>query len=516
MSYGYSSLTNVKKWILQNGFFIKNGDDRPYTHLLLDGGKIHIPYKRLTEFRRKYAASIYMGEKNYMCECRTNIFKFFVDLDFEDTEKVPDDVMKQYVIDIQHVLVDFFKNDNNPEIQDSDFTVLVATTTTKNITKNGKDYIKTACHPIWPKLYVNQKVAMIIRKALIQFFESKYGERHPDNLWKDVFDPTVYTSNGLRMIGSYKMSWCKVCNRGRNKDDFCELCFGNGKIHENRTYMVTDVLDLYGNSNTDYLQQLEKDIVQMVTDSSIVTDLNYMVHSLPEEYPEWYDPNKFEFDDTATLKTKAKKAYPFGNRRTPDDELGAKELNLRKPISANDDKFKKLERFIKNTMPDVYKNIAILDVHICNDGDEYYYVARTNSRFCMNVSRHHNSSTIFFLINRYGVYQKCFCRKETTNGRKFGICKKYASQRRPLTEEIRRLFFPNYRNSNAVLCEVPTMKHTKATNEQDQKNLDKSIQKIDNFIYYLTDIIIRKGDFEDNTFNSKRHKTNKSHPAILY
>lgn len=506
------SISHAKQWIIDNSCFWKTGDTGQYTHLLLDGGKCAIPPAKLHKFHIAYAASVFMDERNYICECRTKIFKFFIDIDFEDINEIMYETMRQYIMDIQTVLKEFFEHVNNTDLTDDDFTVYVATTVTKKVTKNGKDFIKTACHPIWPNICVDQQTALIIRKALTQFFVTKYGERHLDNTWDDVFDKCVYTSNGLRMIGSYKVSFCKKC-RGNRNDDYCAICHNMGKIHENRRYLVTDIIDYDGVTQTGLLKEYEENMVALIEKTSIVTNHNYMPFSLIPVYPEWFNIKAFEFDNVIKSKTVSLKQYPFGETRTKDDELGSGELKLKKQLEPDSTLFKKIERFIKTTMPEIYKNIVILDINICDN--DTYYVARTNSSFCMNVSRHHNSSTIYFLINRFGIYQKCFCRKDSTEGRQFGKCSRYASQRRPLSTEIKKLLFPSYKNGNSIVCELPAMKQ-KIEKEITNEQTTKEIEQIDNFVYYLIDIIADKGGYEDNTFNSKKMTKKKQMKPILY
>jgi len=52
-------------------------------------------------------------------------------------------------------------------------------------------------------------------------------------------------------------------------------------------------------------------------------------------------------------------------------------------------------------------------------------VLRSSSRHCANLGRQHNSNTVYFVVTREGVSQRCYCRCETTEGRAFGLCRDF-------------------------------------------------------------------------------------------
>ena len=75
-----SGLSVMKKYLQNNNYFMKRGDDRKYKHLLLDGGKLFIPDERKEDFLNFYANCLMREEKLYVIETRTSIFKLFLDL----------------------------------------------------------------------------------------------------------------------------------------------------------------------------------------------------------------------------------------------------------------------------------------------------------------------------------------------------------------------------------------------------------------------------------------------------
>jgi hypothetical protein len=60
------------------------------THVLMDGGILHVPTEETDEFHRTYVDVINSGTKLYVVEQKTERFRFFVDLDYKAPEKLGD------------------------------------------------------------------------------------------------------------------------------------------------------------------------------------------------------------------------------------------------------------------------------------------------------------------------------------------------------------------------------------------------------------------------------------------
>jgi hypothetical protein len=66
-------------------------------------------------------------------------------------------------------------------------------------------------------------------------------------------------------------------------------------------------------------------------------------------------------------------------------------------------------------------------VKVCGEG----------SNFCQNVQRNHTSSSIYFTITEQGVFQRCFCRKDTLDGRVMGTkCSEFISHAFALDSDV--------------------------------------------------------------------------------
>jgi Herpesviridae UL52/UL70 DNA primase len=75
---------------------------------------------------------------------------------------------------------------------------------------------------------------------------------------------------------------------------------------------------------------------------------------------------------------------------------------------------------------------------VCKGGtdDDPVFFARSTSRYCLNIGKEHNSNNVYFLLGKQGAYQMCFCRCETLEGRRHGMCKDFHSAVFPLTKDL--------------------------------------------------------------------------------
>jgi hypothetical protein len=63
------------------------------------------------------------------------------------------------------------------------------------------------------------------------------------------------------------------------------------------------------------------------------------------------------------------------------------------------------------------------------------------SRFCQCKGDEHSQATVYFLLSKRGVTQRCFSRKPVS--RRGGLCEKYSSAPSPATAELLRLLWPD-------------------------------------------------------------------------
>lgn len=412
----------LRKWIIENKFFIKHGDQRPITHLLLNGGKMCIPEEYNKEFLEMYVKEIKSGYPQYICEVKTPVFRFFIDLDFIEDHEIQSKTSIIYFKQIQTVMRSFYPH--------HDHTFFVCTTTPKRV---NTDYIKTGIHILFKNIYINKTNAMHIRNYLVHNFKKKFGERLSFNTWEDVIDKSVYNANGLRMIGSRKMSVCKECKGKSGTVENCGECGGLGKIDERRVYNIESVIDALGNLNEEALEHYNEDYLDLIFNTSII---NYENPETQITYP--LDLSKISIQKT---KRNKKVIIPNNEEKSVLDKIDKKHITNENVV------YSSLNTYVKRNLPDVYKKISFIDIYQCSDDR---YIIRTDSKYCLNINREHSSNHIYLELSSQGLFQKCFCCCDTISGRISGNkCSnfKYKLNVSPISSILLKKLFTKYENN---------------------------------------------------------------------
>lgn len=69
------------------------------------------------------------------------------------------------------------------------------------------------------------------------------------------------------------------------------------------------------------------------------------------------------------------------------------------------------------------------------------FILRSSSRYCENAGRAHNTCNIYFVLTPKGIRQKCYCRCDTTEGRKYGLCRDFGGEVHPVADDALAAFF---------------------------------------------------------------------------
>jgi len=457
-------ITNTKRFFFKKGenglsCYIKKGsnDTREPTHRLFDGGNLHIKKEDMDEFFKEYAVDLLSGKKNYITELRTPIFKYFMDLDIFDNEFYSDKKLKKIVLKIQSALSFFFERHNF--VSD----VYVCTTPPKNVKKNEEEYIKTGVHLIWPFVHVTQEIALFLRQFVIQYMEKKLGTRPEHNSWEDVIDETVYNQNGLRMVGSYKATICKICKNNELNKHGCNICFGIGRNIGLNTYDLEYIISTNKTERKKLLKTLKKKQTETIQCLSIRTYKLKSNINVEEPYPSWFDITLASKKDKKVVGEMLRKARYQKN------------ANGKKTISVDDEHIMKLiETLIQSTFGTMkcYNNIGIKTVRKSDTTKKECYWVSTDSNFCQNVDREHSSAEIYFEIDYDTIVQRCYSSKKATHDRSEGLCKDFRSKKSfvvPLKMK-KELFPKKYEEINNKHKSING--HT--TDKEEVKNIIKS------------------------------------------
>lgn len=414
--------TKTRRWFSANGCCIRGHDERIITHLLLDGGKMHVDDSKSEEFFKVYEEDMDAGIHNFISENKTPVFRLFFDLDFHDAKPIVGTRLDACVRVIHAAVASFFPG--------ADSTVVVSEAPTKNKEVNKTVYVKTGVHLNFPHLHVSKAAAMKVRKGVLQKLEKQFGKRHADDPWHKVVDDCVFKANGLRMIGSSKMVPCVACKR--DKSSFCNECSGFRKVDENRIYMPTKLLD----SNFDSVLPMPS-----VADLLRICSLRSGEEASEMVTPDWFDGFYFTGVSDATLR--AKRDFHETNDQPFEEDVGGLKKHkviderLNRPLA------KQVQALIRKSLPEPYRDLVVTNLLKCrSETGSHYYLVRTTHTYCMNKVDYHSSNTIFFVVNMNGLFQKCFCRCPVD--RKAGPCSSYRSKAYPVPDSLKVKMFPAY------------------------------------------------------------------------
>jgi hypothetical protein len=371
---------------------------RNLSHVLMDGGVLSIPFDKLREFYDVYIKSIKAGEKIYVVEQKTETYNFFMDVDYKDDECLTLD----QVSSICQIICD--------KVQTFHSTKCLISV---GEPKPKDSQIKTGIHLNWQGLVVNQAGAIQLMHHVVHTLEKVYSAKD----WTKIIDSSVYGSIGTKGSG-FRLPWShKKAQHTECKGAGCLQC-ENGKITEG------EYLPVFIHENGT-MKSVSQDITLEKLELSTVRTTERTVVEIPE------------LVIICQPIRKARHEGDFTKYETKDEvenlELSALlETFIRKNIQGNED-----TRVLKVFK---YKNI---------------YLLKTTSRYCDNIRRNHNSNHVKFIVDDGHIYQKCFCRCDTTEGRRLGPCKDFSGRKHELkTDGGKRICDILYPNKKTKKCNV--------------------------------------------------------------
>ena len=145
----------------------------------MDGGILQVPFEQLDEFYVECIHAVRLGKKLYVVEQKTDVFKFFVDLDYKGPEALPDDVILN-LVEVMHSVVQKGR-------------CLISRAEPRDVDTQ----VKTGVHIHWPDVFVTKSEALALRTRILL-------ELPDDPEWSQRIDASVYGGSGLRMLWSHK------------------------------------------------------------------------------------------------------------------------------------------------------------------------------------------------------------------------------------------------------------------------------------------------------------------------
>jgi len=363
-------MTVLREWCRKNGF----NNARNLSHVLMDGGVLSIPFDKLREFYEVYIHSVKAGEKVFVVEQKTPTYNFFMDVDYKDDEELSLEQVKS----VCQIICDKVATFGSGEC-------LVSVSEPKP--KDGK--IKTGIHLNWKGLVVNQEGAIQLMYHVVSTLEKVYSSCN----WPKIIDSSVYGSLGTKGSG-FRLPWShKKSTHSECKGAGCSACEG-GKVTEGEYLPFFLYKDGF---LTPTSQEITMDFLHMSTVRTTETTCT----EIPELVVVCQPVQKKREGGFTVTETK--------NELHNSELTALLETFIRKNMNGNED----------TRVLSVFK---FKDVHL----------VKTTSRYCENIQRNHSSNHVKFVINDKLIYQTCFCRCETTVGRRFGFCKDFSGRKHRL------------------------------------------------------------------------------------
>lgn len=396
-------MNNFYKWLQNTNAFINKNSDCKHTHLLLNGGKLNI--SNLDIFYKIYSKCIDNNEYIYLVECRREIYPLFFDLDFLLEEEIDNKLFIEIIKNI---------NDTINLYYDKYYKCIITTADYKKVNKNNINCLKKGFHLHWPNIIVNKDISLKIRQSCIIKLKTIYGNKFLNN-FNDIIDESVFNSSGLRLTGSRKGQYIAE-----------EKMF----IDEGRPYNILYVLE-NNEINYEELEILKKNTINLIKQTSIINHNNYNITEIvntklqEQEQEQIKETEVNDYTDTSSWNNLSK------------DSL----------------EYIEILRFFKNYVKD-YSIDDIKRVFYTND----VYIIWSKSKYCLNIDRNHKSCGIYFKLNKNGICQKCFCKCDTMEGRKYGYCRDFSSTLVPCTPHLIKLLkfkiVNNDKNNNLVKIQI--------------------------------------------------------------
>jgi hypothetical protein len=314
----------------------------------------------------------------FVVQMRTPVFKFFVDFDYEgDIELSKIDYTEVAKVFHQHLCILFEGKEKND--------MIVCNSSTPKVKKNKK--IHTGLHFHWPDVLVDSAMAKLVRQHIILAISEEFGDIF------GMFDESVYKSNGLRMKGSMK------------------------SYTDKRTYWPNFIISKDGT-----ITQFTGDHLSAIQQTSIRSDAE--------------QPDKISVENLVV--------------EVPDEDYeeivnGPKQLPALHKWKGNDTITERCQRAILMNFPilkEQCSNFRVTDVTRFGESDTRFgktvALARTNCTYCTNKEGHHQNSTIYFVIKKEYMVQRCFCHKDF-NGQ---LCRTFRSPQQNLQiSDVKDLLF---------------------------------------------------------------------------
>jgi len=374
----------LKEWCASQGF----SNATNLSHVLMDGGVLSVPCDKLTEFYRVYVNCVKNGEHIFVVEQKTDIYNFFMDIDYKDSEALTLERIEQLV----KIICEKVKS-----LGGGDCLISISKP------KMQGDQVKSGVHLNWPNFPVDQTNAVYLRKHTVNTLTKLY----PSENWEKIIDSSVYGNPEKNTKGSgFRMPWSH--KKGKHAEcggNGCAVCDNSGKLTE-VAYLPIFMYRCEGPFKI--MERLNQEpSVEALMSATIRTDCKQSNIVEPPENIQKKKEGYFSRDQTK-------------NEVTNTEVTAALETFIRKNMNGQS----------QARISKIFKD---------EKGGAFF--VSTDSSFCENAGKDHSSNHVWFLVKNTKISQKCFCRCEIL--RKKGFCKDFTGREHELSPSIVNLLYPN-------------------------------------------------------------------------
>lgn len=391
-------MSSLQAWLKSQGYW-KYGRDAssPFdSHLFLDGGKASVPDEMIGTMNNVMAHALAMGEPIYVVEKKPPVFRMFFDLDMKSRHAISDETLLTFVRDVHAGVVDVFGAVVRKRaivcLSEPDFSV------------TGKGW-KTGVHIVWPDIATVSTDALTCRAHVVDRVRPTYAAWFTNDM-DAVIDKCVLEKNGMRTIGSRKKT-------------------GSTGVYWPRYVIEND------------------DSITPVPDLVDVRDFRY-----------WIAQTSLRVCPAPLRRLAAVSGTGTVSERDEETLLHASHGGslAREPLTRE---LADLLAKFSEALVETFGSFRFTSLYRGGTEESPTFIARSTSNYCLNIGRRHRSNNVYFLFTTRGAYQMCFCRCETVEGRKNGLCQDFHSAVVPISNELKVIMFGA--NLDAAIRPAPTL-----------------------------------------------------------
>ena len=424
----------------------------------LFGGRFWIPPQKLDHFYSLIADDSENGRPNWFVEkLVTNCASpLVIDADAETEHR---DIMAAASVsdkewDVYYrALVRFVADAYAGEREQETFSAIFLKAPDKIRTRDGKRWLKSGRHVVFPDVHVDSSTAPKLRMYLMQRFTDEKVLAGCPFLSKasmgDLFDKSVFDkcSNGIRMPYNHKAHKCVACDRLRQtqlskwrsetppekrggkqpyyKYPDCKDCNGESYVDEGRPYVPVEVLRQDGTRDVDMLENLRRDARATITLTSIRLSAGRV------------EPYKLCAEVAALVPTDT-----VGGGRRHGTASGTSTSSGGGYRHVHDEAIlRAVDRCVSTTFPAGPGDAHCITETLVSASGEIYKVTSLGGG-CHNKPKsdpRHNRSGVYYIITQKGVRQHCHSTKPY--GKDGGECRGTPSGYKRVTLDVLETLF---------------------------------------------------------------------------